>query len=158
MLELCFLVLKMIVEGYGLPQHYISDVETRKSSSYLRSIKYKVLKSNIDSEIALLLHTDESALTILCQNEVQGVQVLSKTGKWILLKIPQNGFVVTIGDILKAWSNGRLHAVTHNVVMSGNKERYSFGFFAMPKEEMYIEVPCELVDGNIHPLRYRPFN
>ena len=41
--------------------------------------------------------------------------------------------------------------------MSGDKERYSFGVFGMPKEEMKIEVPHELVDDKIHPLRYRPF-
>jgi len=58
----------------------------------------------------------------------------------------------------QAWSNGRLHAVTHRVMLRGEKERYSFGHFAMPKEEMDIEVPDELVDNQIHPLRYRPFN
>ncbi|KAK7410290.1 hypothetical protein VNO78_00965 [Psophocarpus tetragonolobus] len=158
MLELCFLVLKMIVEGYGLPHRYISDVEKMKSSSYSRLIKYKIPKGNNNFETALPPHTDNSALTILCQHQVQGLQVLSKTGKWMQLEIPQDGFVVIIGDILKAWSNGRLHAVTHRVEMSGEKERYSFGVFAMPKEEMDIEVPSELVDDKIHPLRYRPFN
>jgi len=57
----------------------------------------------------------------------------------------------------QAWSNGRLHAVTHRVMLRGEKERYSFGLFANPKEEMNIEVPHELVDNQIHPLRYRPF-
>lgn len=41
--------------------------------------------------------------------------------------------------------------------MSGDKERYSFGLFTMPKEEMDIEVPIELVDEKIHPLRYHSF-
>ncbi|XP_027357030.1 probable 2-oxoglutarate-dependent dioxygenase AOP1 [Abrus precatorius] len=158
MLELSFLILKMIVEGYGLPRHYNLDVGNMKGSSDSRLIKYQVPKSNNDSKNALLPHTDKSALTILFQNDVQGLQVLSKTGKWVGLEVPQDGFVVIIGDILKAWSNGRLHAATHRVVMSGEKERYSFGFFAMPKEEVNIEVPIELVDDKTHPLRYRPFN
>lgn len=59
--------------------------------------------------------------------------------------------------IMKAWSNGRLHAVTHRVMMGGDRERYSFGLFAVPKEDVEIEVPAELVDTD-HPLRYRPFN
>ncbi|RDX61782.1 putative 2-oxoglutarate-dependent dioxygenase AOP1.2, partial [Mucuna pruriens] len=155
MLELSFLVLKMAVEGYGLPEHYIENL---KSSSYSRLIKYKVPEGNKESETALPPHTDYNTLTILCSNEVQGLQVLSKTGKWIELEIPQNGFVVIIGDILKAWSNGRIHAVIHRVVMRGEKERYSFGLFAMPKEDMDIEVPSELVNDKIHPLRYRSFN
>lgn len=40
--------------------------------------------------------------------------------------------------------------------MSGNKERYSFGSFSMPKEGVATEVPNELVDDD-HPLVYRPF-
>ncbi|CAJ1973758.1 unnamed protein product [Sphenostylis stenocarpa] len=125
---------------------------------FSRLIKYKVPESNNDSQTCLPPHTDNSALTILCQKDVQGLQVLSKTDKWIELEIPPDGFVVLVGDILKAWSNGRLHAVTHRVMLGGEKERYSFGLFAMPKEEMNIEVPDELVDDKVHPLRYHPFN
>ncbi|XP_061340637.1 probable 2-oxoglutarate-dependent dioxygenase AOP1 [Gastrolobium bilobum] len=158
MLELSFLIMKMILESYDLPKQYTSDIEDMKSTSNFRMIKYKVPESDKDCEAALLPHTDKSALTILCQNEVQGLQVLTKTGKWVQLEIPQDGFVVFVGDILKAWSNGRLHAATHRVMMSGDQERYSFGLFAVPKEEVKIEVPPEFVDEKMHPLRYRPFN
>ncbi|KAJ1420193.1 Oxoglutarate/iron-dependent dioxygenase [Sesbania bispinosa] len=129
------------------------------SSSNSRLMKYKVPEnsSNDASEVALIAHTDKSALAILCQNEVQGLQILTKTGKWIDLKIPRDGFVVIVGDILKAWSNGRLHAATHRVMMSGEKERYSFGLFAVPKDDVVIKVPHELVDDEIHPLRYKSF-
>ncbi|BAT78208.1 hypothetical protein LR48_Vigan04g214100 [Vigna angularis] len=158
MLELCFLVLKMIVEGYGLPQHYISsNGENMISTSFSRLIKYKVSESNNEYEIVLPSHTDGSVLTIVCQKDVPGLEVLSKTDKWNEVEIPDDGVVVIVGDILKAWSNGRLHAVTHRVVLKGVKERYSIGLFANPKEEMKVEVPDELVDNQIHPLRYRPF-
>ncbi|KAG4954017.1 putative 2-oxoglutarate-dependent dioxygenase AOP1.2 [Glycine soja] len=158
MLELSFIILKMILEGYGLPKQYTSDIEQMKSSSNFRLMKYKVPQNAEFCETALLPHTDKSALTILCENEVQGLEVLTKSNKWIPLKIPQEGFVVIIGDVLKAWSNGRLHAATHRVMMGGEKERYSFALFAVPKEEVKIEVPPELVEENMHPLRYRPFN
>lgn len=103
MVELNFLVLKMIVEGYGLPQHYISKAENMKSSSFAKLIKYKVPESNTESEIVLPAHTDNSTLTILCQKDVQGLQALSKTDKWIDLEIPRNGFVVLVGDTLKVY-------------------------------------------------------
>lgn len=99
LLELCVIFMKMILEGYGLPQHYISDVENMTSTSNLRLMKYKVPEKN--SEVALVPHTDKNTLTILCQNDVQGLEVLTKTGKWTQFKIPQNGFVVFVGDILK---------------------------------------------------------
>ncbi|KAE9609216.1 hypothetical protein Lal_00020554 [Lupinus albus] len=160
MLELSFLIMKMIVVGYDLPSHYSSDAENMKSTSLLRLIKYHGPEErNDESETSLLAHTDKSALTILCENEVQALQVQTKTGKWINIKIPQQGFLVIVGDVLKAWSNGRLHAATHRVAMiSEEKERYSLGLFASPKDEMKVKVPNELIDGKTHPLRYKPFN
>jgi len=77
----------MIVEDYGIQQHYISDVEKMKSSSNSRLIKYKIPENNNDSNTGLVSHTDKNALTIICQNEVQGLQVLSKTDNWIELEM-----------------------------------------------------------------------
>ncbi|XP_019416183.1 PREDICTED: 2-oxoglutarate-dependent dioxygenase AOP3-like [Lupinus angustifolius] len=158
MLELSFLMMKMIMVGYDLPSH--ADAENMKSTSYLRLIKYHVPEErNYESEITLVAHTDKNALTILCENEVQALQVQTKTGKWIDIKIPQQGFLVIVGDVLKAWSNGRLHAATHRVVIGDEeKERYSLGLFASPKDEMKVKVPYELIDEKTHPLRYKPFN
>lgn len=45
----------------------------------------------------------------------------------------------------------------HKVVMSGDKDRYAFMLFAIPKDDVKIEVPPELVDDKLFPLRYRPF-
>ncbi|OIV96505.1 hypothetical protein TanjilG_07897 [Lupinus angustifolius] len=137
-----------------------ADAENMKSTSYLRLIKYHVPEErNYESEITLVAHTDKNALTILCENEVQALQVQTKTGKWIDIKIPQQGFLVIVGDVLKAWSNGRLHAATHRVVIGDEeKERYSLGLFASPKDEMKVKVPYELIDEKTHPLRYKPFN
>lgn len=102
MFELSFLIMKMILEGYDLPKQYTSDIEDMMSASHFRVIKYKVPKSDKDCENALLPHTDKNALTILCQNEVQGLEILTKeTNKWVQLNIPKEGFVVFVGDILK---------------------------------------------------------
>ncbi|XP_014499324.1 probable 2-oxoglutarate-dependent dioxygenase AOP1.2 [Vigna radiata var. radiata] len=158
MSDLSLVILKMIVDGYGLSHHHILEVENMKSSSDVRLNMYYTEKSNVENKYKSNGHIDKNTLTILWENEVQGLQVLSKTGTWIDILIPDNCFVVIVGDALKAWSNGRLHAATHRVIMSGEKERYTFGVFVAPKEEMKIEVPRDLVDDKIHPLHYRPFH
>ncbi|WJX16321.1 hypothetical protein P8452_06364 [Trifolium repens] len=158
MLEFDSIILKMILDGYGRPKQYSSNIEELKSRSNLRLHKYKVpAEVNKDCEIGLTPHTDKNTLTILCQNDVQGFEILTKTNKWIQVDIPQGGCVAIVGDTLKAWSNGRLHSPLHKVTMYGDKERYSFGLFAIPNEKIKIEVPHELVDDKIHPLRYRSF-
>ncbi|KAL7166221.1 hypothetical protein ACSBR2_036996 [Camellia fascicularis] len=130
-------------------------VENRSNS--FRILKHKVPPSNDSVGMSLLPHTDKNFLTILSENEVQGVEVLSKEGnKWIQAKIPTGSFMVFVGDTFKAWSNGRLHAAKHKVIMKGDKVRYSCALFLLPKEGATIEVPQELIDKD-HPLRYRPF-
>ncbi|XP_057513217.1 probable 2-oxoglutarate-dependent dioxygenase AOP1 [Actinidia eriantha] len=129
---------------------------------FLKTTRVAAVPSNIEhpappSNIGLIPHTDKNFLTILCQNEVQGLEVLSReSGNWVRLMIPQGFFVILVGDSLKAWSNGKLHAAKHRVTMKGDKERFSFGLFLSPKEDATIEVPQTLVDKD-HPLLYRPF-
>jgi isopenicillin N synthase-like dioxygenase len=94
----------MILDGYGLPKQYTSTIEELKYHSSFRFMKYKVPEINKDCEIALVPHTDKNTLTILCQNEVQGLEFLTKDNKWIQLDIPQEGCIVIVGDTLKVLS------------------------------------------------------
>ncbi|KAJ8637693.1 hypothetical protein MRB53_011960 [Persea americana] len=155
MWELEHMVRKMLFDSYGAGEHYESHVES--SSSLFRVMKYRTPEQGEESAMGLLAHTDKNMITVLCPNQVEGLQVQSKEeGDWIHLTPRADSFIVIIGDTLKAWSNGRLHPVRHRVVMSGVKERFSCGLFSIPNEEMTIEVPPELVDKD-HPLLFRPF-
>ncbi|KAM2273997.1 hypothetical protein ACFX1S_043857 [Malus domestica] len=175
MMELNLIILRMILESFGLGNHYDSHVQN--TTSAFRFMKYNAppppptpgnININADSSstslsaspsvaLGLVPHTDKSTLTILCQNDVQGLEILTKQGKWVEVMVPEEAVVVFVGDAIKAWSNGRLHAVTHRVMMSGDKERYSYALFSLPKEEVVIEVPQEFIDKE-HPLLYKPFN
>ncbi|WMV08060.1 hypothetical protein MTR67_001445 [Solanum verrucosum] len=57
-----------------------------------------------------------------------------------------------------AWTNGRLHAPIHRLLMSEkDEERFSIGFFTFPKEGYLVNVPKDPVDEG-HPLLYKPFD
>ena len=58
---------------------------------------------------------------------------------------------------VQVWSNGRLDATLHRVIVSGNEERYSTALFSKPKTGYIVKAPEELVDEE-HPLRYKPFD
>ncbi|KAL5073541.1 hypothetical protein RYX36_012525 [Vicia faba] len=146
----------MVVEDFGLPEKYISEVEKLNSHSDSRMTRYHFPEENKDSEIALVPHTDRGTIAIIFHNEVQGLQVLTKSGNWANVNIPPNGFIVLVGGMLKAWSNGRIQAPKHRVVTRGDKERLSFILFSVPNQETLIKVPSELVNED-HPLRYKPF-
>ncbi|PSS05820.1 2-oxoglutarate-dependent dioxygenase AOP1 [Actinidia chinensis var. chinensis] len=155
MLELNLLILRMTFESFGLGEYYQSKDLDHNIIGNLRAMKYKVPKEN-EQGIGLHTHIDKTILTILCQNSVQGLEALSPKGNWITLNVPKGGLVIIAGDAIEVWSNGRLKPLKHKVVMSGDKERYSCGFFSIPNDGVTIEVPEDLVDKD-HPPLYRPF-
>lgn len=99
--ELSVLILKMLVESLGLPEQYKLDVEDLNNYNDTRVTRYQLPPDTKETEIALTLHTDKGTLALICENDVQGLQVLSKTGNYVDVKIPSDGFVVIVGDILK---------------------------------------------------------
>ncbi|KAL7187525.1 hypothetical protein ACSBR1_037580 [Camellia fascicularis] len=155
MLELNLMIVKMVFESFGMENYY--ELHAENNSGTLHMIKYNVVPPITDSPtVGVPSHADKIFLTILCQNEVQVLELQSKEGNWDQVMIPVGSFIVFVGDSLKAWSNGRLHAAKHKVIMKGDKVRYSCALFLLPKEGATIEVPQELIDKD-HPLRYRPF-
>ncbi|XP_077226475.1 putative 2-oxoglutarate-dependent dioxygenase AOP1 [Tasmannia lanceolata] len=153
-LELDLIIRKMIFDSFGAGKCYDSHVGD--TSSIFRVMKYNPPVGN-ESAIGLVAHTDKNFITILCLDEVQGLEVQSKDGDWIHVPSSRGSLIVIVGESFKAWSNGRLHPVKHRVMLSEEKERFSYGLFSIPKEGGTIEVPKELVD-NEHPLLFRPFN
>ncbi|CAM8913282.1 unnamed protein product [Rhodiola kirilowii] len=150
MLEVLLAMLKVICESYGAGSSYESFA--KNTCAVFRLMKYLVPPSG--EAIGLIPHTDKNVLTLLCENG-EGLEIMSKDGVWSPLTIPQGCFLVIVGDLLKAWSNGRLHPMKHKVTISGNKDRYSIGLFTIPEDGVPVEVPKELVD-NEHPIKYKP--
>nr|AFK47428.1 unknown [Lotus japonicus] len=152
--ELDHIIRKMVLESLGVEKYL--DEHLHSTNYLLRVMKYKGPETS-DTKLGLTTHSDKNIVTILYQNQVEGLEVLTKDGKWISYKPSSEGFVVMIGDSLHAWSNGRLHSPFHRVMMTGNEARYSTGLFSIPKGEYIIKTPEELVDEE-HPLLFKPFD
>ncbi|KFK30904.1 hypothetical protein AALP_AA6G041200 [Arabis alpina] len=147
-------VRRMILESFGI-EKYID--EHLNSTNYLfRMMKYTPADNDDGEEPkqGLRTHTDTNFITILHQYQVDGLEVLTKDGKWIQVKPSQDYFLVMLGDTLSALLNGRLSPPSHRVMVS--KKRYSTALFSVPKPEFIIDSPEELVDEE-HPRRFKPF-
>lgn len=57
----------------------------------------------------------------------------------------------------QAWTNGRLHAAVHRVMMKGDKTRFSIGLFSVGQSGYFIKAPKEMVDDE-YPLLFKPFD
>nr|GEW28734.1 probable 2-oxoglutarate-dependent dioxygenase AOP1 [Tanacetum cinerariifolium] len=148
------MVRMMVLESLGLEKYM--DEHMDSTNYLLRVMKYKGPETN-ESKLGLNSHTDKNIVTILHQNEVNGLEVQTKSGDWIKIQPSPNSFIVMIGDSLYAWTNGRLHSPYHRVMMSGEKARYSLGLFSIPKPGYVIKAPTEIVDEK-YPLLFKPFD
>ncbi|KAK4339095.1 hypothetical protein RND71_040557 [Anisodus tanguticus] len=146
---------RMVMESLGV-EKYIE--EQNESSNYVLIVNKYRKPTRDESGIGLAPHTDKNILTILFQIQVNGLQMQRENGQWVDVEFSPNSFVVLVGDVFEAWTNGRLHAPIHRVLMSGkDQERFSIGFFTFPKEGYIVKVPEELVDED-HPLLCNPFD
>ncbi|XWS64071.1 hypothetical protein CRYUN_Cryun06bG0155700 [Craigia yunnanensis] len=85
----------------------------------------------------LVPHTDSDFLTILCQDQVGGLQLM-KDSKWVTVKPNQDALIVNIGDLFQAWSNDVYKSVEHKVVSNAKMERYSIAYFLCPSYDSSI--------------------
>ena len=76
-------------------------------------------------------HTDFGAITLLLQHPGQeGLEVLHPAlDSWIPVPTAENTYVVNIGDVLSAWTNGQYRSALHRVINTGTLDRYSIPFF-----------------------------
>ncbi|KAJ0006753.1 hypothetical protein Pint_30005 [Pistacia integerrima] len=153
MMNLDQTVLRMVFQNYGVDKYYDSQI---RSTDYVTgSSMYKESEKN-ENYVGLVIHTDKTFSTIIHQNDVNGLEIQTKDGQWILYEpSSHSSFLYLAADAFKAWSNGRIHPCCHRVTMSVNKTRFSLGLFTFLKGVTH--VPDELIDEE-HPLRYKPFS
>ncbi|XP_042484107.1 gibberellin 2-beta-dioxygenase 6-like [Macadamia integrifolia] len=119
-----------------------------ENTCFLRLNRYP--KCPISPEIfGLVPHTDSDFLTILCQDQVGGLQLM-KDSKWVAVKPNQDALIVNIGDLFQAWSNNEYKSVEHRVMTNGRVERYSIAYLLCPSYDSFIGC-C------IEPSIYRKF-
>lgn len=100
-------------------------------------------------------HCDFGFLTLLAQDDVGGLQVLSPAGAWVDVPPRTGAFVMNVGDMLHRWSNGRLRSTPHRVVNRGGWERYSVPFFFDPHVSTVIRPLPSCIDA-ARPVGYEP--
>nr|GEU99207.1 probable 2-oxoglutarate-dependent dioxygenase AOP1 [Tanacetum cinerariifolium] len=151
--ELDQIVMKMIAKSYGIEEHYSPLLG---STTYLLKLIKYLSPQGDERNLGIVPHTDKTFMSILYQDEVKGLEIKTKDGEWIEYDPSPSSFVVMAGDGCMAWTNGKIEASCHRVMMQGSKERFSLGLFSFIRN-IKIETPHELVDEN-HPLKFKAFD
>jgi isopenicillin N synthase-like dioxygenase len=137
----------------GLEPGFFAE-RMRKPASQLRLIHYienTVPDNNADMNMGA--HTDYECFTILNQ-VAPGLQVMGLDNQWMEVPPIPGTFVINIGDILEAWTNGAYTATLHRVANHG-RERFSLPYFAAVDEHVRVEPLARFVSDD-RPAAYAP--
>ncbi len=127
---------------------------TDKSTSQLRLLHYIENQALMNAkDMNMGAHTDYECFTILHQTK-PGLQVMNSADQWIEAPPLEGTFVVNIGDMMEAWTNGLFRATLHRVVNHGH-ERYSMPYFQATNFDAEVR-PVPTVIGKSNPPRYQP--
>ncbi|KAI3786072.1 hypothetical protein L1987_45199 [Smallanthus sonchifolius] len=152
--ELEEIVMRMVAKSYGVEPRYESILGS--TDHILKFNKYESHGGD-EPNLGLVPHTDKSFITIVHQKDQgKGLEIKTKDEKWVEVDLSPSCFIVMAGDAFMAWTNGRVEASFHRVMMQGKKDRYSMVVGSYIRD-LKIQAPQELVDED-HPLQYKPFD
>ncbi len=126
-----------------------------KPVSQLRLLHYlRSATTTNPASVNMGAHTDYECLTLL-HTRNEGLQVMAQDDTWIDVPVDHAVYVVNIGDMLEAWSNGILRSTPHRVV-NKSPERFSMPYFVAANHDTEIRPFPQLV-GPGRPALYEPF-
>ncbi|WP_166418146.1 isopenicillin N synthase family dioxygenase [Cochlodiniinecator piscidefendens] len=125
-----------------------------KPISQLRLLHYVRQNDEVDAaSVNMGAHTDYECLTLLHTRNA-GLQVMTAEDRWIDVPVDPRVYVVNIGDMLEAWSNGRFRSTPHRV-LNLSPERFSMPYFVAANYDTLIKPFAELLIQERQ--KYEPF-
>jgi isopenicillin N synthase-like dioxygenase len=108
----------------------------------------------------LLGHEDIDLFTLLPAPAIEGLQVLSKAGKWIRLNAPRGSIVLNTGDYMQRLSNDLLPSTTHRVSPPRDNDgaRVSLPLAAYLRPDEMLEVLPGLANPKYEPISVLTFH
>ncbi len=156
-------LLRALCQSLELPVDFLDPAFVGLHTSFLRLNHYPPCDEPAPADTALFPerghlgvhhHTDAGALTIVFQDEVDGLQI-QHDGRWHLIDVAPGALVVHLADMLQVWTNDRYRSPVHRVLANSRSSRYSAPYFFNPS----YATDCRPLPGLCdEPARYRPVN
>ncbi|KAL9333450.1 hypothetical protein Peur_073589 [Populus x canadensis] len=137
--KLGYRLLKLVSLSLGLPANRLNGYFIDQTS--LCRINHYPPCPNPHLALGVGRHKDFSALTVLAQDDVGGLEIRRKSDReWI-----------------PVWSNDTYESVEHRVVVNTEKERSSIPVLLLPAHHVNIE-PLEELLNEQNPAKYQRYN
>ena len=161
MLDLGSRLMSLFAVGLDLPADYFES-SIDKSPSSLRAIRYPARNAGPEEgQLRAGAHTDYGTLTILKQDRVGGLQVLTQDDEWAAVESVRDAFVINIGDLMSRWTNDRWRSTLHRVVDPPSNSdgeiprRHSMPFFHNANWDADVAALPTTIAAGEHP-KYGP--
>uniref|UniRef100_A0A2N9H777 Fe2OG dioxygenase domain-containing protein n=1 Tax=Fagus sylvatica TaxID=28930 RepID=A0A2N9H777_FAGSY len=141
-----------LVDITNIEKEYDDELREFKDGSQLIVVNCYPACPEPELTLGLPPHTDYGLLTLLFQDEVQGLQIQHE-GRWVTVQPLPDSLVVNVGDHLEIFSNGRYKSVMHRVLVNASKSRISVAsLHSLPFDSVVQPSPKLISEDN--PRRY----
>lgn len=148
-------LLPIYARALDLPADFFQGA-FKQSMSTLRLTHYPAMDYGSES-FGIAPHTDSSFITLLAQNKVSGLQLMTQDGQWLDAPSIAGTFVVNTGDMLNRWSNGRFLSTPHRAYNLSPEERYAIPYFCHPDPDFVMACLPSCTDA-AHPPLHPPMS
>jgi len=149
---------RIFAQALELPPEFF-DQKIDKHISQLRIMHYPPPETAPrPGQLRAGAHSDLGMMTLLhSDNDIGGLEVMSRAGRWVPVPVIDDTFTVNLGDLMMRWTDDRWRSTLHRVVnppeaASDRSRRLSIGMFFIPN---YDAVVAPIIGGGDTP-RYPP--
>ncbi|KDP20669.1 hypothetical protein JCGZ_21140 [Jatropha curcas] len=147
-------LLGLISESLGLPSCCIEDA----IGDFYQNITISYYPPCPRPELTLGLqsHSDMGVITLLIQDNVEGLQVF-KDSQWVTVHPLSDAIVVILSDQTEIITNGKYKSAQHRAITNASRARLSVATFHDPAKTVKISPISELISKSCPP-RYHEVN
>lgn len=132
-------MMRAIALGLEQPLDTFDDSMLPHGDVHVKIIRYPAQNPEHDTGQGVGMHHDSGVLTFILQDETGGLEVQTNDGV-VPAGAKPHCYVMNLGEMLQAATNGYLRATPHRVVSPpGGRARLSIAFFAHPRLEARFE-------------------
>jgi isopenicillin N synthase-like dioxygenase len=155
-LDLARDILRALALGLGIDEEYFAARHQKPLSNFAFNF-YPAPERLEDMGVGVGAHCDVSVITVLLQDDVGGLEVCDRSGRWIKAAYVPGAYVVNIGETMMQWTNGEYVSTLHRVIPKKLQDRYSVPLFMGPDYNVTVE-PLPVCITPERPSKFKPFH
>jgi hypothetical protein len=152
-------MIRLFAMALDLPETYFDAITNRPGAGSVMIHYPGTPEADLTSAVNIGIgsHTDIHCKTLLWQDNLGGLQVLSASNEWLDASSIESTLVVNIEDFLQRLSNKKFESTVHRVCNRTNKSRYTTPFFLVFNPNAKYKVVETCVDRG-HLSLYEPIS